>query len=305
MMKSLLLSFLLFFGIANAETAIPEIGRVVDVAGILTPQQRQSLEAKSAAIQESTKTVLATLIIPSLDGESIFDYSMRVSEKWHPGIEGIDQGVILVISIADKKLQILTTRNTGQTLTDARSAHLLSEMVKHIKKTKGDFYGAIDGYLNDVVPYVQQEAVVEKPDNDNTILWWFFGIGIVIALGGIGYWMYMKRQARLERELQQKKSIQERIDRLNSRTSYVAPKRTTSSNGYLTPVPVSMPEPKKSSSSYSSSNDSSSSWSSYSSSNDSSSSWSSSSSSSNDSSSSWSSSSSSSYDGGGSSSSWD
>jgi len=46
------------------------------------------------------------LTVPSLDGDSLEDFSLRVAERWKIGHKGLDNGAILVIVRDDRKVRI-------------------------------------------------------------------------------------------------------------------------------------------------------------------------------------------------------
>ncbi|MCX8482925.1 MAG: TPM domain-containing protein, partial [Crocinitomicaceae bacterium] len=48
---------------------------VTDVAGVLTPEQKQALENKLVAIDDSSSNQIAVVIIPSLDGYPKEEYA--------------------------------------------------------------------------------------------------------------------------------------------------------------------------------------------------------------------------------------
>lgn len=81
-------------------------GRVSDYAGALTVDQRRNLEEKLARFEEETANQIAVVIIPTLAGDSLEDYSIRLAEKWRIGRKGKDSGVILLIVMQDRKIRI-------------------------------------------------------------------------------------------------------------------------------------------------------------------------------------------------------
>mgnify|MGYP000889424007 CR=1 FL=1 len=76
--------------------------RVTDLAGVLTPQQVAALEAKLKNLEDTDSTQVAVLIIPSLEGEYLEGYSIRVAEQWKLGQKGRDNGAILLDCTADE-----------------------------------------------------------------------------------------------------------------------------------------------------------------------------------------------------------
>ena len=76
------------------------------MAQILHKDHSRTLENKLAEFERDTNHQIAVLTIPSLQGESIEDFSIRVAESWRIGQKGVDNGVILIIALKDRKLRI-------------------------------------------------------------------------------------------------------------------------------------------------------------------------------------------------------
>src|SRR5277367_3388878 len=101
--------FLLLLPIAAwAQPTIPEHAGiwVHDEANVLSAGAKAQLESILKAERDSTTNQIAVLIVPSLDGEPVEEYSLRVAEKWKLGKKDRDNGVLLLISTEDKKLRI-------------------------------------------------------------------------------------------------------------------------------------------------------------------------------------------------------
>src|SRR5271155_1050472 len=85
---------------AAAAAAIPALtGSVVDEASLLTPADHDRLEALSRAAraeQSGQGVQLQYLIVRSLDGEPIEDFSIHVAEAWKIGSQGKDNGILIV-----------------------------------------------------------------------------------------------------------------------------------------------------------------------------------------------------------------
>jgi uncharacterized membrane protein YgcG len=109
------LAAVLLFGVSamatlHAAPAIPVLtGPVVDQAGVLAPADRDKLEALSRAAraeQSGQGVELQYLIVRSLDGEPIEDFSIHVAEAWKIGSRGKDNGILIVIAQEDRKVRI-------------------------------------------------------------------------------------------------------------------------------------------------------------------------------------------------------
>ncbi len=76
---------------------------VVDLAGIIDAATKAQLNSSLRELEEKTTSQMVVLIIPDLNGESIDDLSLRTAEKWKLGQKGKDNGVLLIISLKEKK----------------------------------------------------------------------------------------------------------------------------------------------------------------------------------------------------------
>jgi uncharacterized protein len=77
--------------------------RVHDDVGILSPQTVSYLEQSLRAFEDSTSNQIAILIVPSLEGESIDQFGIRVAEAWKLGDKERDNGAILLIAMEDRR----------------------------------------------------------------------------------------------------------------------------------------------------------------------------------------------------------
>ena len=125
----LLIGWLWLTGVASLPAAALDVpllsGRIVDQAHALPPAVAERLSADLAAHEANTSNQVAVLIIPSLEGEPLFDFSHRVATAWKLGRKGTDNGVLLLVSIKDRKIRIEVGYGLEGVLTDARSAQII------------------------------------------------------------------------------------------------------------------------------------------------------------------------------------
>lgn len=117
-------------------------GRIVDLARVLPANEADSLSAALKAHEEKTGNQVAVLILPSLEGESLEEYSHRVATTWRLGKKGTDNGVLLLIAVKERKLRIEVGYGLEGALTDLRSAHIIrNEIVPRFRS--GDMPGGV------------------------------------------------------------------------------------------------------------------------------------------------------------------
>ena len=136
---------------------VPQLkGRVNDYASILSPETAQKLEVALSAIESSDSTQIVVLTIPSLEGEVLEEFSIKVAEAWKIGQNNLDNGVILLVSKNDRKLRIEAGRGLEGKLTDLISGRIIrSEIIPKFKE--GDFNGGIEAGINAIVSVVRGE----------------------------------------------------------------------------------------------------------------------------------------------------
>lgn len=118
---------------AAAATPVPRLtGPVVDPAGVLDARWEGRLSDLSRAARArngGTGPQLQYLLVSTLDGEPIEDYSMRVAEAWKLGTKGKDDGVLVVVAVKDRKVRIEVGGGLEGGLTDAQSGRIIRSAI--------------------------------------------------------------------------------------------------------------------------------------------------------------------------------
>jgi uncharacterized protein len=148
------LPFLLFPALLHA-LEVPQLtGRVVDRAGVLPSGVAASLAAQLAVHEQRFGNQVAVLVIPSLEGEALEDYSHRVATTWRLGQKGQDNGVLLLIAVQDRKIRIEVGYGLEGSLTDAKSARIIrNEIVPRFRA--GDFPGGISAGVTAILGTIE------------------------------------------------------------------------------------------------------------------------------------------------------
>src|SRR5260221_2001538 len=125
---------------AYSQKAIPELWgqRVHDESKVLSQNTIDQLEIQLKQYEDSTTNQIAVLIIPSLSGDILEDYSMRVVEKWKLGTKKNDNGALLLVVTDDHKMRIEVGHGLEGVLTDAQSSRIIrNEMAPNFRR--GDY----------------------------------------------------------------------------------------------------------------------------------------------------------------------
>jgi len=100
---------------------------VNDYAGLLSPAERERLEALLTERERAAGPQMAIAVFRSLDGESVEDVASRLFQKWRLGSKALDNGVLLVLFVQDRKVRIEVGYGLEAALTDAVSSQIIRE----------------------------------------------------------------------------------------------------------------------------------------------------------------------------------
>ncbi len=136
----------LAFGQSGTDTTskVPTLTQfATDQAGVLTSDQLAALNSRLRTYQDSTSTQIVVLIVNSVPGGDLFDYSMSVAEKNKIGQKGKDNGLLLAVDVGDHKARIQVGYGLEGVVTDAYSSYILNEIVIPEFK-QNDYYDGIN-----------------------------------------------------------------------------------------------------------------------------------------------------------------
>lgn len=112
----------------STETYPALSSHVTDRAGVLGGGAVR-LGKKLEAFEAATGKQVFVLTVPSTGGRPIDQYAVEVFEQWKVGRGGIDDGVLFVIAVADRRMRIEVGYGLEGTLTDAQCARIIRDMV--------------------------------------------------------------------------------------------------------------------------------------------------------------------------------
>jgi uncharacterized protein len=167
-----LLAVIAFFSAADAlsadlQTIPPLTARVTDTTGTLDAQQKQSLEATLAALEQRKGAQLAVLLVPTTQPEDIAQYSIRVVEAWKLGRQKVDDGALLIVAKNDHRVRIEAGRGLEGAIPDAAGARIIREYITP-KFRAGDFYGGIGDALGALTKLIDGEELPPPLTDDRS-----------------------------------------------------------------------------------------------------------------------------------------
>ncbi len=151
-LSSLIFLFLLCFAAVAQDSFDPQsllkprtgTQRLVnDFTNTLTPEQKQALENKLVALDDSTSTQIAVIIVPTTGSTDVADYATELGRAWGVGGKNFNNGVVLLIAKNDRKLNISPGYGLEGSLTDVTASSIIEDVIKPNFKGE-DYYRGID-----------------------------------------------------------------------------------------------------------------------------------------------------------------
>ena len=165
-MKYIIAIILALFTFSTAAFALdvpPLRGHVNDYAAMLSPATVQGLEADLTAFERSDSTQIVVLTIPTLEGETLEGFSIKVAEAWRIGQKKVDNGVIFLIAKQERKIRIEVGRGLEGKLTDLVSGRIIrSEIAPRFKA--GDIDGGVKSGVAAIMAVVKGEYTANPRD---------------------------------------------------------------------------------------------------------------------------------------------
>ena len=150
--------------IAAALPPRPSPPRLVnDLAGVLSPSEAAALERKVVALDDSTGTQVAVVLVNTTDGIDPNEYATELGRAWGVGQRGTDNGVVLLAAMQDHSVYIATGYGAEGGLTDAVASQIVRNTIVP-RFREGRFYDGLDGAVDDITRALAGEfSAPERP----------------------------------------------------------------------------------------------------------------------------------------------
>jgi len=163
-MKLLLRYWAFLVLVVFAETAIaqniparPNPPQLVnDYTGTLTRDQQAALEQKLVAFYDSTSTEIAVVIVQSTEGYEVSEFALKLGRTWGIGGKDNNNGVVLLVAKADRRLNISTGYGLEGALPDLATKYIIDDVITPNFKGN-DFYRGLNEGTDAIIKSVQGE----------------------------------------------------------------------------------------------------------------------------------------------------
>jgi uncharacterized protein len=108
---------------------------VNDYAAVLTPTALQGLENRFSEFERKTKHQAIVAVFPTIDGGSVEDVANKLFEKWGVGSKERNDGILLVLAMAEHDVRIEVGYGLEGSLPDALAGQIIrSDMFPFLRQ---------------------------------------------------------------------------------------------------------------------------------------------------------------------------
>ena len=104
-------------------------GFVTDTAQMLTTEERQALETSLRRLKTEIGNEIAVVTIPSLEGEPIEDYAVKLFAQWGIGQKEKDNGLLILVAKDDRAVRLEVGYGLEGVLNDAKAGRIIREAI--------------------------------------------------------------------------------------------------------------------------------------------------------------------------------
>lgn len=164
MRRALAALSLLILAAGAAALDVPFLaGRVNDEARLLDAGASSALESTLKDYETRTGRQIAVLTIPSLAGEPLEEFSLKVARTWKLGRKGKDDGVLILVARDDRKVRLEVGYGLEGALPDALAGRIIRDVM--VPRFRGGAFAAgIQEGTDAVIAALDNRSFAPTPD---------------------------------------------------------------------------------------------------------------------------------------------
>ncbi len=139
---------------------------VNDYAGVLSDSEIRTLNSELSGLQQrSSNQIFIALFNRMPENTYLEDFTVKLYEKWRPGLADKDNGILMVAFIQDRKIRIEVGYGLEDVITDAQAGMIIRNYIAPEFK-RGDYYAGLDAALRIMIPVVEGRYKLPVPEKD-------------------------------------------------------------------------------------------------------------------------------------------
>ena len=134
---------------------------VVDNANVFASQDRQALERKLVALDDSTSNQICVVTVPSMNGEVIEEVANKTFRDWGIGNKKTNNGILILVAVNDRKIRIEVGYGLEGAVPDVTANDIINNDIKPAFK-QGNYLGGINAAVDDLSKAAVGEYKVKR-----------------------------------------------------------------------------------------------------------------------------------------------
>jgi uncharacterized protein len=164
---------------------------VTDQAGVLSESERQALEQKLVALDDSSSNQIAVVLIKTLNDRPIEEYATKLFREWGIGNKKTNNGVLLLVAVDDRKVKIEVGYGLEGAIPDITASAIIRNEIGPAFKQQNYYQGldkAADALAKAAVGEykVARKKNSSKPGGGGSIITFLVILAIVLLIVGGG-----------------------------------------------------------------------------------------------------------------------
>ena len=135
------------------------VGAINDFAGVIPAKYKQPMESVAREVLQKTGAAVVVVTLKDIEGDDPAGYANRLYEAWGIGGKESDKGVLIFLSLKERRVRIEVGYGLEGALTDGMSGEILDKYVVPLLR-KGDYGGGLFNALMAVSSIAAKDAGV-------------------------------------------------------------------------------------------------------------------------------------------------
>jgi uncharacterized protein len=137
--------------------------RVHDFAELLSPEQRDALEAVARDVEQQTTAQMAIVTVRSLDGLSVDEYAHELFKQWGIGRQKVNNGVLLLVAPNERRMRIEVGFGLEPLLSDSRCGEIRDNLIVP-RFRQNDYAGGVEAGTHELARLLLANPAAARGD---------------------------------------------------------------------------------------------------------------------------------------------
>lgn len=158
-------------------------GYLTDTAQLLSAEERTALETTLTNFKQQTGNEIAIVAIPSLEGEPVEDYAVKLFEQWGIGQKEKDNGLLILVAKEDRAVRIEVGYGLEGAINDAKAGRIIRDIMAPAFQ-EGKYAAGLQGAIDAITGELKGEPaqVDTAPSAGNKINGQFIYVLIIFVI---------------------------------------------------------------------------------------------------------------------------